>query len=353
YSYGFLPRDAGLSPQALADQTWQFLQDEFGTCLLLAEVLGLLWLLLAWGRPTPAPNSIGGEEGTHPREPPSSPGLSLTLREKKVFGLFGIALLAGFLGYFVLPWTRTGFLQRIYEDAEEIEWKYTLFVPAEYKGDRPYPLLVYLHGFGSRGVDGTKPTIDGPGRFIQEREKTFDMLALFPQSETGLWDADTADSQRAMAVLEDVIQDYAVDRQRIYLTGTSRGGFGVWNLAARYPDKWAAIVPICGGGDPASAGAIKDMPCWCFHGADDNVIDVEQSRRMIEALKAAGGRPRYTEYPDVGHGCWSRAYATPELWEWLRHQRLDPASVTHVTSLSATRISRQPGDIPHDEPATP
>ncbi len=147
------------------------------------------------------------------------------------------------------------------------------------------------------------------------------MLALFPQSETGFWEADTTDGQRVMAILEEVIRDYAVDRERIYLTGTSRGGFGVWSLAVRYPQKWAAIVPICGGGDPQSAEAIKHIPCWCFHGADDNVIEVGQSRRMIEALQAAGARPRYTEYPDAGHSCWGRAYTTPELWEWLRHQR--------------------------------
>lgn len=245
----------------------------------------------------------------------------------------GFALLAGFLGYFVVPWTRTGFIQRIYEDAEEIEWKHTLFVPADYKDDRPYPLLVYLHGYGARGIDGAKPTTDGPGPFIQEREKTFDMLVLFPQSETGSWQADTADAQRAMAILEEVIRDYAVDRQRIYLSGTSAGGFGTWSLAARYPRKWAAIVPICGGGDPPSAETIKHIPCWCFHGAGDNVIDVGQSRRMIEALQTAGASPRYTEYPDLGHGCWGRVYATPELWDWLRRQRL--------------------GDRPHDESTSP
>jgi predicted esterase len=333
YSYGFLPRDAGLGLQALVDQSWQFLQEEFGTCLLLAEVLGLLWLLLPWGRQTPILNSPGGEEETHLQEPPSSPGLRLRLRVKRVFGLIGLALLGGFLGYPPLPEKHAGFILRVHRDGDGCASRYTLFVPAGYKGDQLYPLLVYLHGFGARGIDGGKPIADGPGPFIQERQKTFDMLALFPQSETGFWEADTADGRRVMDVLDDVTQDYAVDRQRIYLTGTSRGGFGVWSLAARYPQKWAAIVPICGGGDPASASAIRHVPCWCFHGAGDNVIDVGESRRMIEALKTAGANPRYTEYPDAGHGCWVRAYATPELWDWLRHQRL--------------------GDRPHDESTTP
>ena len=106
----------------------------------------------------------------------------------------------------------------------------------------------------------------------------------------------------------------------------------MWSLAARYPHKWAAIVPICGGGDTNDAAAIKHIPCWCFHGACDDVIDVGQSRRMIEALRAAGASPRYTEYPDVGHGCWGRAYATPELWDWLRRQRLGDRSHDESTS---------------------
>ncbi len=254
------------------------------------------------------------------------------MRMKKLLCLFCFVFLAVFLSRFFVPWTCTGFVQRIYEDAEQIKWKYTLFVPSEYRGDLSFPLVLYLHGAGSRGVDGVKPTTDGPGPFIKEREKTFDMLVLFPQSGTGTWGADTDDGQRVMAVLEEVVREYRVDRQRIYLTGTSAGGFGVWGLAARYPDKWAAIVPICGGGDPHSADAIKHIPCWCFHGARDDVIDVEQSRRIIAALRAAGTSPRYTEYPDVGHSCWGRAYAAPELWDWLRRQRLGDQSHDQSTS---------------------
>src|SRR5579875_1908176 len=178
---------------------------------------------------------------------------------KKLLCVSGLALLAVVVCYFIVPKTCTGFTQCECRDAEEIEWKYTLFVPAEYKGDRPYPLLVYLHGYGSRGVDGNKPTTDGPGPFIREREKTFDMLVLFPQSESGSWEADTEDGQRVMAILEEVVREYAVDRQRIYLTGPSAGGFGVWSLAARYPNEWAAIVPICGGGEPDSTKVIRHL----------------------------------------------------------------------------------------------
>ena len=88
---------------------------------------------------------------------------------------------------------------------------------------------------------------------------------------------------------------------------------GAWPL--RSPDKWAAIVPICGGGDTKQAAKIKDIPCWCFHGDADKAVNVEGSRKMIAALKEAGGQPKYTEYPGVGHNSWDQAYGTDELYE--------------------------------------
>jgi predicted peptidase len=112
-----------------------------------------------------------------------------------------------------------------------------------------------------------------------------------------------------------------VDTTRVYLTGISMGGEGTWSLAAAHPRRWAAIVSICGGGDPKNAPPIKDIPCWCFQGDADKGV-VGQSRIMIKALGDAGGRPLYHEYPGVGHNCWDRAYATPDLYEWLLEQKL-------------------------------
>jgi predicted peptidase len=100
------------------------------------------------------------------------------------------------------------------------------------------------------------------------------------------------------------------------------GGMGTWSLAVAYPDRWAAIVPICGRGDPSAAEKIKHLPCWCFHGDADKAVPVSGSRDMIEALRKAGGSPKYTEYPGVGHNCWDRAYNTDELYQWLlEHKR--------------------------------
>ena len=213
-----------------------------------------------------------------------------------------------------------GFLDRVYKGDDGQESKYTLFVPYDYKGDKPYPLIVYLHGSGEGGTDGKRPANVGLGPAIRKQEKTFPFLAAFPQSHTHEWKADSDDGKRVMAILDDVQKSYQVDPKRIFLTGMSSGGDGTWALAVKYPDRWAAIVPVSGDGDPASAAKIKDIPCWCFEGAKDGKRDVDNVHAMIKALKDAGADPQYTEYPDAGHSIWGRVYNTPELYDWLLKQ---------------------------------
>jgi predicted peptidase len=160
----------------------------------------------------------------------------------------------------------------------------------------------------------------GIGKAIKEREKTFPFLTIIPQAPSFGWGAGSAGGKLAIAVLESVEKEYSVDPKRTYLTGLSMGGMGTWSLAMAMPDKWAAIVPICGRGDTKSAEKIKDLPCWCFHGDADTAVKVEGSRDMIEAVKKAGGDPKYTEYPGVGHNSWDKAYGTDELYEWMLKQ---------------------------------
>ncbi len=217
--------------------------------------------------------------------------------------------------------SKTGFLDCVYKDADGNEAKYVLFVPKEYKADNDTPLILFLHGAGEKGTDGKKQMKAGLGPAVKKKADSFPFLVIFPQAEKG-WQAGGADAKQALAILADVQKHYKVDAKRVYLTGLSMGGFGTWSLAAAYPKKWAAIVPICGGGNPKTAEKIKDIPCWCFHGDADPAVNVEQSRSMIEALKKAGGEPKYTEYPKVGHNSWDKAYATPELYEWLLKQKL-------------------------------
>ena len=109
---------------------------------------------------------------------------------------------------------------------------------------------------------------------------------------------------------------YKVDDKRTYLTGLSMGGYGTWSLAAALPDKWAAIAPICAGGDPKMADKIKHIPCWFFNGEKDNV---EKGRAMVKALQAAGGQPRYSEYPYVGHNSWDSRPMRPWSWHPLKY----------------------------------
>jgi len=213
-----------------------------------------------------------------------------------------------------------GFLERACRtpDGKE-EVKYSLFVPYDYQGDKPYPLIVYLHGSGERGTDGKRPTNVGLGPAVRKQEKTFPFLVLFPQARRE-WKVDSEDDRLTMAVLDDVQKNFQVDAQRISLTGMSLGGDGTWNLAVSHPDRWAAIVPVCGNGDPKEAGKIKDIPCWYFEGERDNKHDVENAHQMVQALKAAGGDPQYTEYPGMGHSIWNKVYGTPELYDWLLKQ---------------------------------
>ena len=116
-------------------------------------------------------------------------------------------------------------------------------------------------------------------------------------------------------------KEYSIDPQRIYLTGLSMGGYGTWDLLARKPDLFAAGVPVCGGGDESTAEQIANIPIWVFHGDLDSAVPVSRSRTMVEALKKAGGHPKYSEYPGVEHNSWDKAYADPELMKWLFAQK--------------------------------
>jgi predicted peptidase len=215
-----------------------------------------------------------------------------------------------------------GFLSWIYKDADGTESKYVVFVPHDYKGDKPYPVILFLHGAGETLGGKKRPVEVGIGPAIKKHEKTFPFITVIPQSHQRTWRADSADGKRALAILDEVCKNYKTDPRRIYLTGLSMGGYGTWSLAVAHPERWAAIAPICGGGDPRQAAKIKDLPCWCFHGDADRPVPVERSREMLRALWAAGGHPNYTEYPGVGHNSWDAAYGTDELYVWmLKHRR--------------------------------
>ena len=189
--------------------------------------------------------------------------------------------------------------------------------PAAYDADpeKKWPLLLFLHGSGERGSDLEIVKKNGPPRLIAEgRDLPF--VVVSPQCPKGEW----WNSFELNALLDQVCAENRIDPGRIYVTGLSMGGFGAWRLALRYPERIAAIVPICGGGDPLDAARLRALPVWAFHGAKDPAVDPGLSRAMVAAVVAAGGKARLTLYPDAGHDSWTQAYAEPELFPWLLAQ---------------------------------
>jgi predicted peptidase len=218
---------------------------------------------------------------------------------------------------------KAGFLDRVYKDEDGKEFKYVIFVPKSYDGEKPVPAILFLHGSGETGTDGKKQAVVGLGKAIKGQEDSFPFLVVFPQSHDRNWKADSKDGKRALAILDEVEKEYKINKKKVYLTGLSMGGYGTWSFAAAHPDRFAAIVPVCGGGDPKTAEKIKAIPTWIFHGDKDPAVKVEKAREMKKALTDAGAKNlEYTEYPGVGHNSWDKAYGTKELYEWLLKQEL-------------------------------
>jgi len=223
------------------------------------------------------------------------------------------------------------------EEGCEVECRYRLLRPAVVDAGKRYPLVLFLHGAGERGSDNKKQLRYLPSWLAEpELRRSHPCFVVAPQCRDGkLWsDCDwsdeksvpqkpepTVDLAAAVAAIDEVLKAEPVDPDRVYLTGLSMGGYGSWDLAARMPERFAAVVPICGGGDEATAVTLAKLPIWCFHGADDDVVPAARSRSMVEAVKAAGGSVRYTEFEGVKHDSWTPAYRDPATLEWLFRQR--------------------------------
>jgi pimeloyl-ACP methyl ester carboxylesterase len=194
---------------------------------------------------------------------------------------------------------------------------YLVYLPDRYyRSARSWPLILSLHGGGEAGDDIQRVRRQGLPLRVEEKGG-LQFVIVAPQCPYPGWDVGALG-----VLLEEVLSRYRVDTDRVYLVGHSMGGTGAWALAARSPERFAAIAPICGGGDPASAGQLRGVPTWAFHGADDHIVPLERSTRMIAALKEAGGDGRLTVYPGVGHDAWTQTYANAAFYEWLlRHTR--------------------------------
>lgn len=215
----------------------------------------------------------------------------------------------------------TGFVRRVFHD-EAGEHKYVVYVPNGYTPNRAWPVMLFLHGAGERGNDGFRHSQAALGQIIP-RWRSFPWIVVFPQAEDTrgpiktVWAADAPDGKRALAILDEVERTYRVDSSRRVLSGWSMGGRGAYMLAAAYPDRWSAVLPIAGWADLDLAPQLANVPLWSFHGTDDSLVPFDDDRTLIEAIRNAGGRPLFTALPNEAHYIWRSVYASPVVFEWL------------------------------------
>lgn len=197
---------------------------------------------------------------------------------------------------------------------------YLLYLPPEYDSQESWPLIMFLHGRGERGSNLKLVRQHGPPKRIAEGDD-FPFIVVSPQCPAGSYWTEELDALAAL--LDDVIASHKVDTRRVYLTGMSMGGRGTWFLAGRYPERFAAIAPVCGAGlNWIAVERLRNMPVWVFHGDADTVVPTYESENMVGWLRDVGNEARLTLYPGIGHDSWTQAYNTPELYEWfLSHSR--------------------------------
>ncbi|MSR32054.1 MAG: phospholipase [Gemmataceae bacterium] len=213
---------------------------------------------------------------------------------------------------------------------------YRFMQPVKTEEGKKYPLVIFLHGAGERGSDNEAQLVHGVKDFASaEARKTNPCFLIAPQCPNGKKWVEVNWSAKAHAMpeepsesfallyqlLDKVQKEYPIDAKRVYVTGLSMGGYGAWDLISRWPERFAAAAPVCGGGDEKTAAKAAKIPVWAFHGSKDTAVPPDRSRNMIAALKKAGATPKYTEYPDVGHDSWNRAYADPAMHRWLFSQQ--------------------------------
>lgn len=240
----------------------------------------------------------------------------------------------------------TGFLDRQIT-LREFSYRYQVYVPVDYVQSKPHPVVLFLHSAGERGEDGILQTQVGLGPYLRQDRKRFPFIVVFPQARGDeIWTG--VMTTLALKALDRTMEEFNTDPERIYVTGISMGGHGTWYMATQAPEKFAAMVPICGfvafprpdlpeqrkanlrrmnplaeHPDPYVfvASQITKIPVWIFHGSADLLVLPDESRKMFEVLQASGGDVKYTEYEGVAHNAWDKAYSEPDLVPWLLSHR--------------------------------
>lgn len=253
-----------------------------------------------------------------------------------------IVLLIGVICISFLPGTAqdlSQFKKETYVSTAGLQLPYRILFPENYDKTKKYPVVLFLHGAGERGTDNEKQLVHGSKLFIDPaNRKAHPAIIIFPQCpEEGYWSSVdvnrntspftlefdyakpiTPALQAAIELLQKTIGNEGVDRSRIYIAGLSMGGMGTFEAVYRYPDLFAAAVPICGGADVnAYDKRVSKIPFRVFHGAQDAVVDVNHSKKIVDKLKILNTSVEYIEYPAVNHNSWDNAFAEPDFLEWM------------------------------------
>ncbi len=271
-----------------------------------------------------------------------------------------LLLLLALLG-FVFTSRGDDFEAREFSNADGSKLLYRLLKPANIDAEKKYPLVIFLHGSGERGDDNKAQLKNGVGAFSRpdSREK-FPCFVFAPQCPKDKkwvdmeWGGAAGTAPEDPGTMEPLVlgavdalgQEFTIDPDRIYITGISMGGFGTWDLITRHPEKFAAAIPVCGGGDKEKAAAAKPVPVWAFHGLADNVVLPVRSQDMVASLRAAGGTAALTEYPGVAHDSWTMSYSEPNLLPWLFTQRRgQPAQKMALAVSQYTALAMPPENV--------
>lgn len=213
-------------------------------------------------------------------------------------------------------------------------YSYQTYVPTKLQNERSLPVIVFLHGIRERGAGGFLPTTGPLGKLVLHYFERSPAIVLLPQCRQGSYWSDPVMDQMVMQAVDETVGEFGADSSRLYLVGVSMGGYGVWHFASAHPGKFAALVPICGGsplltGEDRFAPVVEKVgktPAWVFHGAEDRIVPVSESRQMVKALSANQGVVKYSEYTGIGHNVWLNVLAEKKLMPWLLAQRLNEAA---------------------------
>ena len=198
---------------------------------------------------------------------------------------------------------------------QEVSAHYLLDLPKDYAEKTNWPLVVYLHGYGESGDDLEMVKQNGPPKLVTEG-KRFPFVLVSPQCPSGFyWRGNVI-----MGLIDQIVENYSIDTTRIYMTGKSMGGYGTWQISHEYPERFAAIAPIAGGGlfvSPYFMERLRALPVWAFHDKRDDLVPYQESVRMVEGVNAAGGNAKLTTYDEGKHDAWTEAYSNEQLYDWL------------------------------------